>query len=182
MDSNIFEYFVEILFLSTQSWNFQKFYKEMRTTMQIQTPKYSRSFFFFLKHSTTQTLTYTCTHSPLWTHTRTPYPYEHLRNTESAGRVLRLTKSPRAPRCRRERRLPLKNIPPKWETPTSNLRFELWWAGGTTTLLTILPQASSHKPMKLEIIYWPIMYQRCLVRVYKVLWSFIKSIIIDLKK
>ena len=48
------------------------------------------------------------THPYERTHARTPYPYEHLRNTESAGRVLRLTKSPRAPRCRRERRLPLK--------------------------------------------------------------------------
>ena len=31
-----------------------------------------------------QALTYTRIHSPLWTHTRTPYPYEHLRKTEPA--------------------------------------------------------------------------------------------------
>ena len=107
-------------------------------------PWIDKLWLFFLRNTVqTQTLTYTCTHSPLWTHTRTPYPYEHLRETEPAGRVLRLTKSPQAPRCRRERRLPLKNIPPKWETPVPNLGFELWWAGGTTTLLTILPQAGS---------------------------------------
>ena len=41
----------------------------------------------------TQTLTYTCTYSPLWTHTRTAYPYEHLRLTESAGQVLWLRRS-----------------------------------------------------------------------------------------
>ena len=40
--------------------------------------------------------------------THTPYPYEHLRESEPADWVLRLTKSPRVPRCRRERRLPLK--------------------------------------------------------------------------
>ena len=77
-------------------------------------------------------------------------PYEHLRKTEPAGRVLRLTKSPRAPRCRRERRLPLKNILSKWKTPASNLGFELWWAGGTTTLLTILPLAGSLTCLKLS--------------------------------
>jgi hypothetical protein len=47
-------------------------------------------------------------HSPLWTHARTSYPYERLRKTELADRVLRLTKSPQAPRYRRECRLPLK--------------------------------------------------------------------------
>jgi hypothetical protein len=65
--------------------------------------------FFFLRNTVqTQALIYTRIHSPLWTHTRTPYLYEHLRKTESADRVLRLTKSPRAPRYRREHRLPLK--------------------------------------------------------------------------
>jgi hypothetical protein len=56
----------------------------------------------------TQALIYTRIHSLLWTHTRTLYPYEHLRKTKPADRVLRLTKSPRASRYRRERRLPLK--------------------------------------------------------------------------
>jgi hypothetical protein len=32
-----------------------------------------------------------------------------------------------------------KNIPPLWDTQMSNLGFELWWAGGTTTLLTTQP-------------------------------------------
>jgi len=32
----------------------------------------------------TQALIHTRIHSPLWTHTRTPYPYEHLRKTEPA--------------------------------------------------------------------------------------------------
>jgi hypothetical protein len=39
---------------------------------------------FFLEHSTTQMLTNTHVHSPLWTHARTPYPYEHLWRTEPA--------------------------------------------------------------------------------------------------
>jgi hypothetical protein len=37
-----------------------------------------------------------------------------------------------------------KNIPPLWDTQMSNLGFELWWAGGTTTLLTTQPQVGSH--------------------------------------
>jgi hypothetical protein len=40
--------------------------------------------YLFWEHSTTQTLTNTHIHSPLWMHTRTPYPYEYLRRTESA--------------------------------------------------------------------------------------------------
>jgi hypothetical protein len=38
-------------------------------------------------------------------YTRKPYPYEI---EDCAGKSSRLTKSPQAPRCRRERRLPLK--------------------------------------------------------------------------
>jgi hypothetical protein len=34
---------------------------------------------FFRNTVQTQTLTYTRIHSPLWTYTFTPYPYEHLR-------------------------------------------------------------------------------------------------------
>ena len=39
-------------------------------------------FFFNTIHA--QVLLYTRIHSPLWRHTRTPYPYEHLRETEPA--------------------------------------------------------------------------------------------------
>jgi hypothetical protein len=56
----------------------------------------------------------TQTHSFFY-ETRTPYLYVHLRGTESKKlirRVLRLTKSSRTARRRRERRLSLKNIPP----------------------------------------------------------------------
>jgi hypothetical protein len=54
-----------------------------------------------------QMLTYTRIHPPLWTHTRTPYPYEHLRKTEPADWVFKLTKFPEVSRCRWEHRLPL---------------------------------------------------------------------------
>jgi hypothetical protein len=64
--------------------------------------------FFFSRNTVqTHTLTYTCIYSPLWTHTRTPYPYEHLRKTEPVDWILKLTKSPHASRCWREHRLPL---------------------------------------------------------------------------
>lgn len=54
-----------------------------------------RCFFFFLRNVVqTQTLT-TRIHSPLWKHTCTPYPYEHIRKT-------------RAPRCWQVHCLPLK--------------------------------------------------------------------------
>jgi hypothetical protein len=66
------------------------------------------SFCFFRNTVQTQALTYTRIHSPLWTHACIPYPYEHLRKTELADRVLRLMKSPRSPRYRQEHRLPLK--------------------------------------------------------------------------
>jgi hypothetical protein len=36
-----------------------------------------------------------------------------------------------------------KDIPPLWDIAMSNLRFELWWAGGTTALLTTQPQVRS---------------------------------------
>jgi hypothetical protein len=45
-------------------------------------------------------------HSPLWIHIRKPYPYEHLRRTEHR-QIWRFSKSPLAPRRRRECRLPL---------------------------------------------------------------------------
>ena len=38
--------------------------------------------FFCETHLQTQTLTYTSAHSPLWTHARISYPYEHLRRTK----------------------------------------------------------------------------------------------------
>jgi hypothetical protein len=63
-----------------------------------------RVFTLFFLRNTVQTQALTYTHP----YERTPYPYEHLRKTELADRVLRLTKSPRAPCYRRERRLPLK--------------------------------------------------------------------------
>jgi hypothetical protein len=67
------------------------------------------TYVFFLKNTVqTQSLTYTRIHSPLWPHTRTPSPYEHLWKTDPADRVLKLMKSPQAPRYRRERRLSLK--------------------------------------------------------------------------
>jgi hypothetical protein len=63
---------------------------------------------FFEKHSTNVSAhIHAHTLTPMNTYTHT-LPYEHLRKTEPADRVLRLTKSPRAPRYRRERRLPLK--------------------------------------------------------------------------
>jgi hypothetical protein len=39
---------------------------------------------FFLENYTMQTLINTYIHSPLWRHARTPYLYEHLRETEPA--------------------------------------------------------------------------------------------------
>ena len=41
-------------------------------------------FFYFWAPVQTQAFIYTRIHSPLWTHTRTPYPYEHLREIEPA--------------------------------------------------------------------------------------------------
>ena len=38
--------------------------------------------FFFLNKVETQALIHTRIHSPLWTYTRTSYPYEHLRKTK----------------------------------------------------------------------------------------------------
>jgi hypothetical protein len=63
---------------------------------------------FFRNTVQTQALTYMRIHSPLWTHARTSFPYEHLRKTKLADRVLRLTKSPQVPRYRWVCRLPLK--------------------------------------------------------------------------
>jgi hypothetical protein len=56
-------------------------------------------------HVTLETLT-TYTHSSLCIHARKPYPRIIFENC--AGKYSRLTKSPHAPRYRRERRLPLK--------------------------------------------------------------------------
>jgi hypothetical protein len=62
--------------------------------------------FFLELHSTTQTLT-TRTHTHPYEYTqRKPYPYEHLPRTEHR-QIWRFSKSPQAPRRRRERRLPL---------------------------------------------------------------------------
>jgi hypothetical protein len=44
--------------------------------------------------------------SPLWIHARKPYPSSIFE--DCADKSSRLTKSPQAPRCRRERHLPLK--------------------------------------------------------------------------
>jgi hypothetical protein len=67
---------------------------------------HSNPIFFFRNTAQTQTFTYMRIHSPLLTHTRAPYPYEHLRNTEPANWILKLTKSWQTPRYRWERRLP----------------------------------------------------------------------------
>jgi hypothetical protein len=96
-------------------WSFQGIF-DLRDSTNTELEKHRfavscpfESNLFFLRNTVqTQALIYTRIHSPLWTHTRTPYPYEHLRKTEPTDRVLRLTKSPRAPRYRRECRLPLK--------------------------------------------------------------------------
>jgi hypothetical protein len=56
-----------------------------------------------------------CSHTRAYTHPyeRTHYPYEHLRKTEPADWILKLTKSPQMSRYRRERRVPLnEKIPP----------------------------------------------------------------------
>jgi hypothetical protein len=45
-------------------------------------------------------------HTPLWIHVRKSYLYEHLRRTEH-WQIWRFSKSPMAPRCRREHHLPL---------------------------------------------------------------------------
>jgi hypothetical protein len=62
-------------------------------------------FFFYISHNTTQD-THNPLHSPLRIHVRKPYPYEHLRRTEHR-QIWRFSKSPLAPRRRRECRLPL---------------------------------------------------------------------------
>jgi hypothetical protein len=74
-------------------------------------------------------------HSPLWTRTHTPYPYEHLRNTEPTDWILKLTKSPHAPRYRWERRLPLNEYFIFIRHTNVKPEDKLWWTGGTTTLL-----------------------------------------------
>jgi hypothetical protein len=51
---------------------------------------------FFEKHR----YSYTYEHSPLWTHTRTPYPYEHLWKTKLAWFWDSQSQSLRVPHCR----------------------------------------------------------------------------------
>ena len=75
----------------------------------------------------------------LITHAHTLYPFEHIQENASKKlirRVLRLTKSPLAPQCHRERRIPQKNIPPF-------LRHQSVKSGGATALLTIQTQVGS---------------------------------------
>ena len=61
--------------------------------------------FFLRLHGTIQTLTMHA-HSHLYEHTyANPTPMSIFE--DRASKFLRLTKSPQAPRCRRERRLPL---------------------------------------------------------------------------
>jgi hypothetical protein len=63
----------------------------------------TRSIWSFFRNTVqTQAPTYTHIHSPLSTHTRTPYLYEHVRKTEPTDWILKLTKSPHASCCRRE--------------------------------------------------------------------------------
>jgi hypothetical protein len=55
-----------------------------------------------------------------------------------------------------------KNIPPLRDTQMSNLGFELWWAGGTTTLLTTQPQVGSRN-FYLSQKNWPYIHIPCIV-------------------
>jgi hypothetical protein len=97
--------------------------------------------YFFLRN-TVQLKTLIHTRVPIWTHTRTSYPYEHLQETVLKNWSVRIWDW-RNHHKRLERRLPLENIPALWDIKVSNLRFKLCWAGGTSTLLTIQPHASS---------------------------------------
>jgi hypothetical protein len=62
--------------------------------------------FFFLDHIVQRRRLNTHAYSPLWIRVRKPYPFEHLRRIEYRL-IWRFSKSPLAPRRRRERRLPL---------------------------------------------------------------------------
>jgi hypothetical protein len=85
-------------------------------------------FSFFVKHDTikdgytyTHTYPYECTHA----HPTPTITFERLRPRNLIRRVLRLPKSPQAPRGRRKHLLPLKNIPHLLYTKVFNLEFEL---------------------------------------------------------
>jgi hypothetical protein len=63
---------------------------------------------FFLETQYKHRYSYTYEHSPLWIHTRTSYPYEHLWKTEPTWYWDSRSQSLRATCCRRGRHLPLK--------------------------------------------------------------------------
>jgi hypothetical protein len=68
---------------------------------------------------------------------------ERLRQRSDSTGFLRLTKSPQTFCCRRERRLPLKNIP-LYETSKCQIRnLNSGGLRGATTLLTIQPHVGS---------------------------------------
>ena len=72
-------------------------------------------YIFFRNIVQTQTLTNTHAHSSLWIHTQ---PYLWAPPRDWAGKSSRLTKSPQALHCQRERRLPLKA-----QTPLNSRKF-----------------------------------------------------------
>lgn len=103
----------------------------------------SYSTFFFINTVQTQTLIYTRIHSPLWTHTRTTYPMStHGRPSRRIGSWNWGS---------HHRRLAVDgNIASHWMNISIFIRhsdvklgFEIWWVGGTTTLLTTQSQIGS---------------------------------------
>lgn len=97
-------------------------------------------------------LIHTHVHLPLWTHTRTPYPYYIAPSRDRAD-----TSSWDGQSRHRRLRSRQKNLlPPKahrqkaWnkfikmQAPMSSLELWLWYAGDTTLLLTVQPQIGSH--------------------------------------
>jgi hypothetical protein len=112
------------------------------------------------------------------THTH-PYEYTHANHTprsifeDCAGKSSRLTKSPQASRCRRERRLPLKAQTPLNPENSLPQRVEPRTWGATGALVTIRPQFlvershqvvhGNHKPLsKSQKSYGSARHRGCL--------------------